>query len=108
MAEQRPDHRPILWLRTDHDHRADFTVEELADNCGYLVTGICPGCGGRIRRIWPYGSGSGYKGIFNKRAHPKPPPGPRLLRCNCGNVHGERPAEETLIGCGAYWTVELQ
>jgi hypothetical protein len=94
----KPHHRPTPWLLSDYEHRDDFTVASLPDGQGFLVTGVCPGCGGRIRREWLYGTGNGYKGVFGRR---------RTLRCNCGNVHADRPAEEHLIGCGAFWTVEL-
>jgi hypothetical protein len=101
-------HRPTPWERKFHELPPGFTVTELPDTEGFVVFGPCPGCGGRIRKEWPYGSGNGYKGVFNRsKPSPVPAPGPRVVRCICGNVHEDRPATEQYEGCGAYWSVYL-
>ncbi len=101
-------HRPTRWEREFHELAPGFTVTELPERAGFTVVGPCPGCGGRILKEWLYGSGNGYKGVFNRRKPPTVPvPGPRTVRCVCGNVHEDRPATEPYEGCGAYWTVLL-
>lgn len=101
-------HQPARWEREFHELPPGFTITGLPDNAGYLVEGPCPRCRGHIRREWLYGSGNGYKGAFNRRKpRSVPEPGPRVVRCICGNVHEDRPAAEPFEGCGAYWTVNL-
>jgi hypothetical protein len=95
-------HRSTPWQREFHELPPGFTVNPTSE--GFLVVGPCPGCGGRIRKDWVYGSGDGYKGT---RDQPKPIPGPRVVRCICGNAHDDRPSTEQFEGCGAYWTVWL-
>ncbi len=109
MPDDTPpvQHRPIPWTRHDHAVPDGFTVTPIAENKGFEVNGVCPGCGGRIRREWRYGSGNGYKGIFKHRQPPRPKPGPRTVRCCCGHFHADRPAEETLEAAGPTGMVNL-
>ncbi|MFG1754071.1 hypothetical protein [Streptosporangium sandarakinum] len=105
-------HRPVDYRLADHGlQREGFTVTALPDGRRVDVSGICPGCGGRVSVLWEYGN-PGYKGIFPRRGKREDkdadrPVGARTVCCDCGYVHAERPDDSWDQGCGAFWQVEL-
>ncbi|BCY08268.1 hypothetical protein [Actinoplanes sp. L3-i22] len=113
MPDAQPveNHRTIDYALNFHDDQAQFfRVEPEPDGRKVIVRGICPGCGGRTRTVWPTGIGSGSKGTFTgsgEEAAARIPDRNRLVRCECGLSHPNRPATELFTGCGANWHVEM-
>jgi hypothetical protein len=105
------NHRGIEYELNFHDDQAAlFQVEPAPDGRRVVVLGICPGCGGRTKTVWTTGVGSGSKGFFTgsaKKAVERIPDRNRLVRCECGHAHPNRPAAELYTGCGANWFVDM-
>jgi hypothetical protein len=92
------------------DQAAHFLVCAAADGRQTVVQGVCPGCGGRTKTVWPVGSGNGYKGIFGGSSAKVPvrlQDRTRLVNCECGHAHAQRPDTAPFHGCGANWLIEL-
>ena len=109
---------PLPWNRTIDHHKSiryaevkeritdPFAVRREADGTQvkFVASGVCPACGGRMTKEFPYGV-IGSKGIRKSSAAVVPPTAPMF--CECGHVHPGRPAGATDDGCGRYWDIDL-
>lgn len=113
MSDSQPveSHRAIDYVLDFHPDQATlFHVEASADGRKVIIQGICPGCGGRTQTEWTTGTGNGYKSIFSRSSAAAKaciPDRNRLVKCECGHAHPNRPDTELYRGCGANWYVEM-
>ncbi|GAA2863234.1 hypothetical protein ABT362_26530 [Nonomuraea rubra] len=105
MPPEIESHRSIEYQRVNRGPQQDFTVAKSLTEEGFEVSGLCPECKGKTSTPWPFGI-AGAKGLFKKNEEPHPS-GPRTVGCECGYAHANRPDGLWIVGCGAYWTVEL-
>ncbi len=104
-------HRDVEYVVTFHPDQATlFHVAATADRREVHIHGVCPGCRGRTATVWTLGSGDGQKGIFTESAaksRARIPDRTRLVICDCGHTHANRPDTAPFHGCGANWLIEL-
>jgi hypothetical protein len=113
MVDPQPveNHRALDYALNFHPDQAPlFRVEPSPDGRKVVVRGICPGCGGRTQTVWITGTGNGHKGMFRgsaEDAKARIPDRNRLVKCECGHAHPNRPETDPFHGCGANWYVEM-
>jgi hypothetical protein len=102
-------HRSIDYAVTHHPDQAPlFTVLPIGHQ-QLQISGVCPGCRGRTESVWTLGSG-GHKGIFRgsvAKVRDRIPDRTRLINCDCGHAHANRPDAAPFLGCGAHWLIEV-
>lgn len=117
MPDSRPaisalpieNHRPIEYAVNFHPNQAAlFRVAPSTDGRKVNIDGICPGCAGLTTTEWTTGTGNGNKGLFRgSAAKAQVADRNRLVNCECGHMHANRPDSATFHGCGANWYVEI-
>lgn len=102
-------HRNSLpYVETEVDSPADgqFKVAWSPDGRTVVLSGPCPGCGGRTDSEISSGIG-GTKGLLRSESRPRILHSPVTIYCECGYVHADRPADARDKGCGRFWPVFL-
>ncbi|MDG4787562.1 hypothetical protein O7626_16740 [Micromonospora sp. WMMD1102] len=110
-AEHLERHRRVEYgVRLYPDQVGRFRITPSADGRETRIEGVCPGCGGYTATVWVRGSGNSHKGIFggsSTRSIARVSDRTRMINCECGHAHRNRPEAAPFHGCGAHWLVEL-